>query len=183
MSGDKYKITDQNALYFLTLTVVDWVDVFTRKIYKQDIVESLSFCQQKKGLSVYAWCIMSNHIHLICRAKDNFRLSDILRDFKKFTAKKIIERIKNEPESRRAWLLHRFKYAAKFKNQNPEFMFWNKSNHAVLLDTNNMMDERLNYIHQNPVEAGIVDEPECYIYSSARDYSGRKGLLEIEFIE
>ena len=126
---------------------------------------------------------MSSHLHIICRAKEGFQLSDIIRDIKKFTAKKIIERIINEPESRREWVLYRFEYAAKYIKQNAKYMFWKKDNHALHLDTNKMIDQRINYIHQNPVEAGIVDEPEHYMFSSARDYTGKKGLLEVEILE
>ncbi len=162
---------------------MDWVDIFTRKEYRYDIVDSFKYSQENKGLIIYAWCIMSSHLHIICRAKEGFRLSDIIRDMKKFTAKKIIERIITEPESRREWMVYRFEFAAKFKKQNSKYMFWKKDNHAVLLDTNQMMEQRLHYIHQNPVEAGIVDEPVHYIFSSARDYTGLKGLLELEFIE
>jgi putative transposase len=182
LSGDRYKIDDQNGLYFLTFTVVDWVDIFTRKEYCYDIIDSFKYCQENKGLVLYAWCIMSSHLHIICRAKEEFRLSDIIRDFKKFTAKRIIDRITNEPESRREWLLFRFEYAAKYKKQNAKYMFWKKDNHAVLLDNNTMMQQRLDYVHNNPVEAGIVDEPEQYVFSSARDYAGQKGMLDVEFI-
>ena len=183
MSGDRYRISDQNGLYFVTMTVVDWIDVFTRREYKYDLLESLKYCQENKGLLIYSWCIMSNHVHLICRAKVGFRLSDIIRDFKKFTSKKIIERIKGEPESRREWMLYRFEYAAKFKRQNNKYMFWKKDNHAVYLETNEMMEQRLEYIHNNPVESGIVEAAEHYVFSSARDYAGRKGLLKIDFVE
>ena len=165
------------------MTVVDWVDVFTRKEYCYDTVDSFKYCQENKGLEIYAWCIMSSHLHIICRAKVGFMLSDIIRDFKKFTAKKIINRIIDEPESRRDWLLYRFEYAAKYKKQNTKYMFWKKDNHTILLDTNKMMQQRLNYIHNNPVEAGIVDEPEHYVFSSARDYAGIKGLLKLKMIE
>lgn len=77
-------------LYFLTLTVVDWVDIFTRPVYKHIIVDSLKYCQAQKGLVVYAWCLMSNHLHLIATNQEGFHLSDILRDFKKFTSKQIL---------------------------------------------------------------------------------------------
>ena len=95
MSGDRYNIADQNAMCFLTFTVTDWVDVFSRKAYKIDLVGSLAYCQQNRGLIINAWCIMTNHMHLIGSAKEGFRLSDIIRDFKKFTAKTIINRMVN----------------------------------------------------------------------------------------
>ena len=183
MSGDRYYITDQNGLHYLTFTVVDWVDVFTRPTYKQVIVDSLKYCQKDKGLIIYAWCLMTNHIHVIWRAKEGYHLSDIIRDFKKYTAKKVIELIQDEPESRRDWMLYRFTFAGKYDKRITKYKFWKESNHAILLDTNEMMDQRLNYIHENPVKQMIVDKPEDYTFSSARNYAGIDGLIEVEYIE
>ena len=83
MSGDRYRIGDQHAAYFLTFTIVDWVDIFTRKEYKLVITDSLNYCIAEKGLEVFAWVLMSNHLHLIARAKEGFVLSHTIRDFKK----------------------------------------------------------------------------------------------------
>jgi REP element-mobilizing transposase RayT len=87
--SEKYKIWDQNKAYFLTLTVVDWIDIFTRKNHKITLINSLRYCLEKKGLVIYGYCLMPSHLHLIVRAEDSDTLSDILRDFKKFTAKAI----------------------------------------------------------------------------------------------
>jgi putative transposase len=102
MSSENYIIQDQNAVYFLTFPVVDWVDIFTRPIYKTIIVDSLNYCIENKGLTVHAWCLMTNHLHLIARAIEGYRLSDIIRDFKKFTAKKIIAAIKKNRKVERS---------------------------------------------------------------------------------
>ena len=99
--SDKYKIYNNDRAYFLTLTVVNWIDVFTRKNHKLTIVNSLKYCQKEKGLEIYGWCLMSNHLHLIVKAIGKYSLSEILRDFKKFTAKEIIKQIEEESESRR----------------------------------------------------------------------------------
>lgn len=181
MSGDRYKISDQNALHFVTFTVVNWIDVFTRKTYKIEIVNSLNYCIQQKGLKVYAWCLMSNHLHLIVSANEGFRLSDSIRDFKKFTAKRILNMIETEPESRREWMLQQFKFAGSKLKRIKKYKFWKDDNHAIEL-TSKMIEGRLNYIHQNPVESLIVDRAEDYVYSSARDYSGGTGLLQISFL-
>lgn len=117
MSADNYFISDQNAVYFLTFTVTDWIDIFTRKEYKFEIVDSLNFCVENKGLTIFSWCLMSNHIHLVCRANEGFRLSDIIRDFKKFTSKAIVKLIGEIPESRKEWMLYRFEFAGKFANR------------------------------------------------------------------
>jgi REP element-mobilizing transposase RayT len=181
--GNAYQISNQNGIYFVTLTIVEWIDVFTRPIYKNIIIESLQFCQKEKGLKIYAWVIMTNHLHMIIAADPGNSLSDILRDFKKFTANKIINKIKSElGESRRNWMLWIFKKAGNRNPNNRNYQFWRQDNHPEELFSEKFTDQKLEYIHNNPVNAGIVDKAEEYIYSSARDYFGGKGLLEIEFI-
>jgi putative transposase len=175
MSGDRYLITDQQGTYFLTFTVVEWVDVFTRPDYKEVITSSLNYCIESKGLECYAWVLMSNHMHLIARAKAPARLSDIIRDFKKYTSKKIVELIQSTPESRREWLLHKFQFAAHSTGRAENFKLWKDDNHAICLDSSNIFSQKLNYIHNNPVRQMIVADPQDYLFSSARDYAGRKG--------
>ena len=102
-----YKISNQNALHYLTLTIVGWVDVFTRQRYRDILLDSLAYCQRKKGLTLHAYVIMNYHIHMIAQAQVPNRVSDILRDFKKFTSAMIIKSIQEEPESRRDWLLRK----------------------------------------------------------------------------
>jgi REP element-mobilizing transposase RayT len=140
-----------NSPYFLTLTVVGWVDVFTRECYSEIIVESLEYCRKNKGLEVYAFVIMSNHIHLIVRRQEGL-LSDVIRDFKSFTAKRIIHKIEtNAKESRKDWLLHLFKFHAKFKQQNESYQFWQKTSYPVELFSHKIFNQKLYYIHNNPV--------------------------------
>ena len=165
--------------YFLTLTVVDWVDIFTRPHYRHIMVDSLKYCQQSKGLELYAWCLMSNHLHLIAGAQEGYSLSDILRDMKKFTSKKIVAAMFEINESRRKWMYNRFEYAGKYDRKITNFKFWQDGNEAKEIHTNHFLEQKLRYIHQNPVAAEIVEEPEHYLYSSARDYVGMPGLLEV----
>jgi putative transposase len=178
MSGDRYFITDQHATYFLTFTVVDWIDVFTRKDYKQIIVDSLNYCIESKNLECYAWVLMSNHLHLLARANAPGRLSDIIRDFKKFTSKKIIETIQDIGESRKEWLLHKFEFAAHNTGRAENYKVWKDDNHAILVE-GGRFKERLDYIHKNPVKQLIVANEEDYLFSSAYDYSGKKGLVNV----
>ena len=181
VSGDRYTITDQQGIYFLMFTVVDWLNVFTRRSYKDTIVDSLNYCIAQKGLIVYNWCLMSNHLHLIASAKEDAKLSDIIRDFKKFTAKKIIEQIQQEGESRKEWLLKHFEYAGKYDKRIKQYKFWREDNHALYLHPTEtkIIDQKVDYIHNNPVVEGIVESPEEYLYSSAIDYAGEKGLVNI----
>jgi len=106
-----YKIIEQDKLHFITLQVVDWIDIFTRKKYRDIIIENLAYCQQHKGLEIYAWVIMSNHVHLLLKSNTN-NLSGTIRDFKSYTSKKILEEIDESDESRKEWMLRLFKQAA-----------------------------------------------------------------------
>ena len=183
--SNAYRFKNPNGIYFVTFTVVDWIDVFTRPIYKEIIIDSLNFSIKKKGLIIHAWVIMSNHIHLIISAEENHNLSDIVRDFKKFTSKRIIDEIISNPtESRKNWMLWIFKSHGEANSNNKNYQFWSQDYHGVELDTNRMKEVRLSYIHNNPVKAQLVFEPEHYFYSSAADYSeiGNK-LIDIVLIE
>ena len=170
------------STYFLTLTIVNWVDIFSRPLCKHIIVNSLNYCVENKGLEVYCWCLMSNHLHLVANTKDESSMSDILRDFKKFTSKALIQIIQETPESRRVWMLNLFWFAGKNKINIKYFKVWQDGNEAKEIDTDDFLDEKMNYIHNNPVRAELVANPEEYLYSSARDYSGEKGLVEIVMI-
>lgn len=105
----KYKFHNTEGIYFVSFAVKDWTDVFIRNEYKDILLESLPYCQKNKGLEIYAWCIMSSHVHLIISTKTGFLLENILRDFKRHTAKNIVLAIRENPqESRREWLLKKF---------------------------------------------------------------------------
>lgn len=162
----RYK-TYEGGLFFVTLTVVGWIDVFSRREYGDCLVQNLQYCQEKKGLQLYAYCIMSSHLHLIAAAESNL-LSAILRDFKSYTAKQLLQLIQTNPqESRKEWLLYLFRHFAGKNNHNTEFQFWQQHNHPIDLVSNELIEQKLHYIHQNPVTAGIVNEPMDYVYSSA----------------
>lgn len=183
MKDDGYKIRDQYAVHFITFTVVEWIDVFTRRPYADIVLQSLLYCINNKDLKLHGWCIMSNHIHMIVSAA-NGNLSDILRDFKKFTSKKILTAIAdNKQESRKNWMLWIFKKAGEKNNRNKEYQFWQQDNHAIQLESVEFTLYKLNYMHNNPVKAGIVDKAEEYLLSSGRDYYfGKGGLLPIEHL-
>ena len=128
MQFDGYKIRDQSKPHFITFTVVDWLDVFTRQRYKDILIDSLNYYIQNKGMILYAYVIMSNHAHLIIQS-NNHDLSGLIRDFKKFTSKRILKSILEEPESRREWLLDRMEKATESHNRNKTYQFWKYNNH------------------------------------------------------
>ena len=176
-----YQIKDQSGLYYLTFQVVDWIDIFTRQIYRDIVIDSFKYSMENKGFQLFWYVIMSNHIHLIANSS-NERLSDTVGDIKKFTSKKIIKTIQSISESRREWLLNRFQFNAKQHSRNENFQVWTHENHAIYLYSPEFIAEKLEYLHQNPVRAGIVVNPEDYLYSSARNYSGLDAVLDIELL-
>ncbi|MDI6046038.1 REP-associated tyrosine transposase [Flavobacterium yafengii] len=174
-----YVIRDQTLPHYITATVVDWIDILTRQTYRDSIIESLDYCIKNKGMILYGYVIMSNHIHLIIQSEDG-KLSDLIRDFKKFTAKNILDKIQAVPESRKEWMLERFKLAAEKHTRNKNYQFWQYGNHAEEIYSNKFMWSKLDYIHLNPVRAGLVEKASHYIYSSASNYINDSGLLKIE---
>jgi len=168
--------------YFITITTVGWVDVFTRLKQKWVIINALEYCKKHKGLEIYAYCIMSSHIHLLCKAQDSYLLSNIMRDFKKYTSKKIIETIINHPESRREWMLDYFKSACSHLQRNQEYKVWQDGYHAEVCTSNKFIKQKIDYIHNNPVVDKIVENPEDYIFSSARNYAALDAALEVTIL-
>ncbi|MCH2231126.1 MAG: transposase [Crocinitomicaceae bacterium] len=159
-SNQKHTIK-KDASYYLTLTVVDWVDVFTRANHKDAIISSLKFCIKNKGLNVYAFCLMTNHLHLVVNCDDPFELKDVIRDFKRHTVKQIVHQIINEPESRREWILKILHEKGEESSQNSKIKFWKSGNHAIELYTEK-----------------FVRKPEDWIYSSASNYILDHGIIE-----
>lgn len=165
------KSARSNDLFFVTLTIVGWIDIFTRNDYRQLIIDNLNYCRKHKALRVFHYVIMPNHIHLLVTA-DEKPLSDILRDFKTYTSKQLFEAIsQNTQESRRDWMTELFKKAGRENPVSKNFQVWQNGNYPVLLYSKEMTEQKINYIIQNPVRAGFVAEPEHYVFSSASPHS------------
>ena len=179
--SEKYKFHDPEGLYFLSPTIIHWIDLFTRKEFRYIIIDALKYCQENKGLIVHAYCLMPSHLHLIVSSNGE-PLEAIIRDFKKYTSREIIKTLNQINESRRDWLNNAFQKAANGIKRNSKNKVWQDGNRPKLLETNQFIQQKLEYIHNNPTEAEIVDEPEHYRYSSARDYSGMKGLIDVQLI-
>ena len=174
-----YKFHNPEGAYFISFAVVEWLDVFTRNEYKDIVLDSLSYCQKNKGMEIYAWCIMTSHVHLIFRSIKEQKPELLIGDFKRYTSKSIVKAIADNPkESRREFMLEQFKKAADNTSNVKNFQFWRHDNKLIELWSSKVTNEKINYIHNNPVEEGLVYHPEDYVYSSARDYSGEKGLLD-----
>ncbi|AOW16909.1 transposase [Polaribacter vadi] len=177
----KYKFREKSGAYFISFAIVNWIDVFTRDLYYNCITESLDFCRKNKGMEIYGYCIMTNHIHLIFRSSLNDP-SGLIRDFKGFTSRKLLKMIEeNAQESRRDWMLWMFERAGKKNSNVANKQFWQQNNHPIEIWSLKVFEQKLNYIHQNPVKAGFVTDPIDWKYSSARNYGNDDAtILEID---
>ena len=163
-----HKFHNPKGLYFISFAVVEWLDVFTRREYKDIVVDSLNYCIKEKGIEILAWCIMTNHVHLVFRAVAKLEPQQILGDFKRHTSKKIVKAIQeNQQESRRNYLLSIFRKSDDKTSNVARFQFWRHDNKPIELWSNKVIKEKIQYIHYNPATAGIVFRAEDYMYSSA----------------
>jgi REP element-mobilizing transposase RayT len=178
----KYKFYDPGLPYFVSFATIKWIDLFIRGAYNTIIIESLKFCQENKGLIIHGWCIMTSHVHLIVSSEDK-PLEDIMRDLKSYTSRKLKEEIVNHPqESRKEWMIELFKTAGESNVNNNQWQLWQQHNQPTALDNSKKLEQRLNYLHENPVAAGFVEQPQEWRYSSAVDYAGGKVLLQVKFV-
>ena len=189
----KYKFHDQDKLYFISFATVHWIDIFVREEYMNIMIDSFKFCQEKKGLEIYGWCIMPSHIHMIIGSSKN-KMEDIVRDMKSHTSNKLRNAIKNNvQESRKEWMIWIAcpdYFLREWKEQErkmeiimtgPEGFREQQHNQPIEIKDQEMFDKVLDYTHLNPVMAGFVSRPEDWKYSSAKDFCGVKGLIELDF--
>lgn len=170
------------GVYFVSFATVHWVDVFTRQAYFDILAESIEHCRREKGMELFAYCFMPSHVHFIFRSAEQ-NPAGLLRDFKKYTSKKMILAISENPsESRKEWMLELFRKAGKEKGNVATYQFWQHHNKPIELWSPAVVKQKLDYIHNNPVESGFVTRPEDWKYSSAQNLAGGKAILEIDEI-
>jgi putative transposase len=178
----KYKFGDNDKLYFISFAVVYWIDLFIRKEYKDILIDSWKYCQKEKDLEIYGWCIMSSHVHMIVGTKER-PLDKIVGEMKSFTSRSLRKAIEEHTgESRKEWILWMMKRAGLKNGNNKDWQLWQQHNQPIELLTIEMFYQKLQYTHYNPVEAGFVEHEEDYWYSSARDFHGKKGLIELSYV-
>ncbi|EMR04199.1 REP-associated tyrosine transposase [Cesiribacter andamanensis] len=179
-----YRSGDEAYPHFLTLTLVEWVDLFSRKRYKDILLESLRFYTQHQRFRLHAWVIMTNHVHLIASAVPGQKLVEAIRTLKRFTAKAMYESLQeDQQESRKNWMNWIFRAQGKRSSSNEHYKVWIHENHPIELSTPVLLKQRLDYLHQNPVRAGICYRAEDYIYSSAGAYAGEQTQLPLVLLE
>lgn len=177
-----YKFYNPSGVYFVSFATVYWIDVFTRQVYFNILENSINHCRAKKGMEVFSYCFMPSHIHLIFRSK-NDNPAGLLRDFKTYTSKTIINTIKENPtESRKEWLLEMFLKAADLKSNVNHYQLWQHHNKPIELWSNKVIKQKIDYIHNNPVESGFVTSPKDWKYSSARNLAEYDPIITIDDI-
>ena len=152
-------------MHFITLTIIEWIDIFTKPEYFQVIIDSLKYCRKNKGFKLYEYVIMTNHIHLIVRAKEGHKLSQIISDFKKYTTREILSLL--EKDNRR-YILNLFKNSFA-KKIGYEKQIWQRENYPEVIMSDKFLREKIKYIYKNPVKKEYVVNPEDWLYSSARN--------------
>jgi putative transposase len=172
---------DKRACYFITFQTVDWIDIFIRPVYKQVIVHTLNHFIDSKGLELYAWCLMPHHLHLLARADNGPVIAEVEKEYKTFTTTKILEAIDTEPAIRKEWMMERFENFGNKMGSMKKYHVWQNCSNPLYIDLEkkDILLEHFEHIHQNPVRDRVVDTPSEYLYSSARDYTGMKGLVNI----
>jgi REP element-mobilizing transposase RayT len=175
----------RDACYFLTLNVIDRIDVFVRPAYKRVIADALNHFIEAQGLVIYAWCLMTSHLHLLVRTKEGYGPAYFERDFKKYTTPEIIKAIEMEMDPRRNWMIQRFEDFSKCLKRIEKFNVWQNCSSPLRIDPSQagLLVDHIDHIHENPVRERIVELPESYLFSSARDYAGMKGLVKVKVIQ
>ena len=172
MGRSRYKITVPSAPHFLTFTVLHWLPIFTRPDTVNIVLNSFRFLQQD-GLKIYAWVVLENHLHLIAQSND---LNKDIQRFKSYTAKQLLKYLIDHNVKT---LLDQFAFYKKAHKTQSKYQFWQEGAHPELIQSQEMMRQKIIYIHENPVKRGYIDLPEHWRNSSARDYLGLESLLPI----
>jgi putative transposase len=173
MSRSTYRIIENSRPYFLTCTIVNWLPLFSNPEIADIVLGSLRFLQSSERLTLYAYVLMEHHLHLIASAGD---LSKEIHDFKSFTAHNIVEYLEANSSG---YLLGQLRANKAAHKVDRTYQVWQEGSHLQLIKDAAMMRQKLQYIHHNPVKRGYIDEPEHWQYSSARNYEGKKGVLDI----
>ena len=176
MGRSRYKFLEHYP-HFLTCTVVNWLPVFSQPQLAQIILNSLDFLHSHKRLTLHGYVIMENHLHLIASAEN---LSKEITTFKSFTARSIIDTLK---EGKAEYLIQQLKFHKKLHKTTQDYQLWQEGSHPQALMSEKIFIQKLEYIHNNPVRRGYVDEPSHWRYSSYRNYVNGEGILNIDLLD
>jgi len=173
MGRSRYKIFENNAPHFLTSTIINWIPLFTRPSTVQIILDALAYRQQHRGLKIYGYVILENHLHWIAQTEN---LTKEIQSFKSYTARLLIQYLQQQQVTR---ILKQLAFYKKPHKTDRQYQVWEEGSHPQLIQNEEMLIQKLDYIHYNPVKRGYVDEPVHWRYSSARNYAQKEGLLPV----
>ena len=166
---------NENAPHFITITAIEWINIFNNKEYFDCIINCLKYCQKNLGLLLYEYVIMTNHIHLIVQAKDGYKLSKIIQSFKQFTTKEILNLLEKD---KRKYILRLLNNSFEKRSDN---QVWQETNYPELIESEKFLQQKVNYMYNNPVLKGYVGEPKDWLYSSARNrYLDDSSIIELD---
>ena len=170
MKRNRQLTYDQAFAYFVTTTLSGFVELFTQDKYAQIIIRNLNFYREKFGFKLLAYVVMPHHLHLIILPSSKGNISEIMRDFKKYTAKEIIQRLEEERQFDILDIFH--KTVQRYHpTGNRKYQVWEDRFDELALYSDKVFRTKLDYIHNNPVKEGLVDSPSDYPYSSVRNYN------------
>ena len=173
MGKSRYQFKELNKPYFLTLTICGWQPIFTQPETVQIILDSWQYLQQESSFKLYGYVILENHIHLIAQS-DNIQTD--LQRFKSYTARQIIDYLKAQKIS---LILQQLAFYKKAHKSESEYQLWQEGSYPQVIESEDILRQKLEYMHNNPVKRGYIDKPEHWRYSSARDYLGDAGLIDV----
>ena len=179
----KYRFHNPTAAYFISFATVEWVDLFTREEYFKVLTDCVRFCRKNNGMELFAYCFMPNHFHMLFRSK-NDDPSGLIREFKGYTSKQLIKLIKENPnDERRDQLLEIFARAAAKRSSVKHYQVWQHNNQPIEVYSTKFIKQKVNYIHMNPLDAGLVRSAWDWKYNSIRNYTGDESVLEIDLMD
>lgn len=179
----KYKFHNPDGAYFVSFAIVNWYNLFTQEVYFNVLIDCVNYLRKHKGMELYAYCFMPNHVHMVFGSKTG-EPSNLMRDFKGYTAKQLIEVVKANPnDNRKDLIIGMFKKAGRFKSNIKNYQVWQHESHPIEVYSKKFVRQKVNYIHKNPVVAGLCRFPEDYIYSSARNYAEKQIVMEIDMMD
>lgn len=174
MPRSRYRIYDNLSPHFLTCTVVAWIPLFNNTDLIDILYATLRFMQKHNRLIIHAYIIMDNHLHFVAASEN---LSKEIGNFKSYTARRIIDTLKENKENR---VLEQLARAKALHKTDRQFQVWQEGSHPQVIQNKAMMMQKIEYIHHNPVKQGLIDNPVQWKYSSAANYAGEHGLLDVE---
>lgn len=174
MTRSRYRFVGNDAPYFLTMTVNNWLPIFTRPETVDVVFDGWRYLQSHRGFLIHGYVILENHLHLVARSPD---IPKDVQSFKSYSAKRLLEVLEAHRAERLLRMLALFK--RRYKTDST-YQVWEEGSHPQRIEHEVVMRQKLDYIHYNPVKRGYVDHPEHWRWSSARDYAGASGLIEVD---